>query len=120
MREFLSIAKALSDESRARVLMFLGGGELCLCQIIEMLGLAPSTVSKHMTVLHHAGLVDARREGRWTYYRLPGRGAPAYVRQAVRWVRGALQGDQRVLEDARRLEVVRKTSKEKLCAHYRR
>jgi DNA-binding transcriptional ArsR family regulator len=100
--------------------MFLGGGELCLCQIIEMLGLAPSTVSKHMTVLHQAGLVEAHKEGRWTYYRLPGRRAPGYVRQAIRWVRGALQGDQWVLEDARRLETVHKTSKEKLCAHYRR
>jgi len=50
--------------------MMLSGGELCACQIIEMLGLAPSTVSKHMSILRQAGLVETRKEGRWIYYRL--------------------------------------------------
>ena len=75
MREFMAAAKALADENRVRVLLFLRGGkELCLCQIVEMLGLAPSTVSKHMAVLYQAGLVESRKEGRWIYYRLPGSG----------------------------------------------
>ena len=68
MREFLNITKALSDENRVRALLALAGGELCLCQIIELLGLAPSTVSKHMTLLHQAGLVETRKDGRWTFY----------------------------------------------------
>jgi len=76
MREFMAIAKALADESRTRVLMFLRGGELCVCQIVEMLGLAPSTVSKHMAILHQARLVESRKDGRWTYYRLPKEDAP--------------------------------------------
>ena len=65
MRAFLAIAKALADENRARALMALGGGELCLCQIIEVLGMSPSTVSKHMSILHQAGLVERRKDGRW-------------------------------------------------------
>ena len=52
MKEFLAITKALSDENRVRALMALTGGELCVCQVIELLGLTPSTVSKHLAALH--------------------------------------------------------------------
>jgi ArsR family transcriptional regulator, arsenate/arsenite/antimonite-responsive transcriptional repressor len=73
MKEFMAVAKALADENRTRVLMFLRDGELCVCRIVEMLALAPSTVSKHLNVLYQAGLVESRKEGRWIYYRLPER-----------------------------------------------
>ena len=52
MREFLEAAKALADANRVRALLALEGGELCVCQIVALLGLAPSTVSKHLSVLH--------------------------------------------------------------------
>ena len=51
MKEVLAITKALADENRLRVVLFLRGGEMCVCQIVEMLGLAPSTVSKHLDIL---------------------------------------------------------------------
>jgi ArsR family transcriptional regulator len=51
MREVLSIAKALSDQSRLRALTAVKDGELCLCQIIRVLGRSPATVSKHMNIL---------------------------------------------------------------------
>ena len=70
MREFLTITKALSDESRVRALLSIKDGELCLCQIIEVLGLSPATVSKHMNLLYQAGLVQRRKEGKWQFYRL--------------------------------------------------
>lgn len=100
MRAFLSVAKALADENRVRVLVFLRTGELCLCQIVEMLGLAPSTVSKHIAVLHQAGLVESCKEGRWMYYRLAGQGAPPWVRDAIRWVHKGLEKDLQVLAHA--------------------
>ena len=46
------------------------GGELCACQITELFGLAPSTMSKHLSILYQAGLVDSRKEGRWIYFRV--------------------------------------------------
>ena len=61
MRELMSIVKALGDENRVRAVMALRNRELCLCQIIELLGLAPSTVSKHMSILKQARLVDTRK-----------------------------------------------------------
>jgi DNA-binding transcriptional ArsR family regulator len=59
--------KALADETRVRTLLSLRQGELCVCQITELFGLAPSTVSKHLSILFQAGLVDSRKDGRWMY-----------------------------------------------------
>ena len=120
MEQFLSVAKALSDPSRVRALMFLRGGELCLCQIIEMLGLAPSTVSKHMAVLQRAGLVLVRKEGRWAHYGLANRDAAPAARSGLRWAKEALAGEGQVAEDAARLDEVLAQDKESLCARYRR
>ena len=120
MREFLNITKALSDESRVRALMALVGRELCVCQLIELLGLAPSTVSKHMAVLHQAGLVESRKEGRWIHYRLPGRDAPRSVRGVIRWLQDALADDPRTAQDARKVKAVCRMSLDDLCCRYRK
>jgi len=117
--DFLTVAKALSDENRVRILMFLREGELCLCQIIEMLGLAPSTISEHMAVLHRAGLVGARKEGRWIYYRLRGRDAPETARIALEWLRCSLENDDLIREDAKRLRAVKRTPVKDLCKCYK-
>ncbi len=114
MREIISIAKALADESRLRALMALRHHELCVCQIVELLGLAPSTVSKHMSILRQAGLVDGEKRGRWMYYRLPDE-APEGARQAIEWACDSSAEDGRVKEDAARLKRIRKMDPEELC-----
>ena len=119
MRQFLNISKALSDENRLRSLMMLADQELCLCQLIEMLGLAPSTVSKHMSVLYQAGLVNARKEGRWMYYSLAARTSSPQAASALRWAKKALADDKQVLADAKKLKTVLKKDKQQLCKHYR-
>ena len=118
MREFLSIAKALSDENRVRALLMLRHSELCLCQIIEMLALAPSTVSKHMSILFQAQLVNTRKEGKWNYYRLAD-DAPDVVATALEWTLSALEKDPQAMADTRQIKVVCKKSKQELCQHYR-
>ncbi len=118
MQSYLTIAKALSDETRVRALMSLRGGELCLCQVIEVLQLAPSTVSRHMTVLQQAGLVRRRKEGRWHYYRLAGKDAPAVVKQALRWTLAALDGETTIAADARQICCVRTMDPAELTACY--
>ena len=119
MREFLAITKSLSDENRVRALMALTGGELCVCQIIELLGLAPSTVSKHMAILHQAGLVETRKDGRWIYYRLAEEPHLPCARQALVMTLECLDRDERVRNDARTLKGVRKMTREELCRHYK-
>src|ERR1039458_671888 len=85
MREFMTIAKALADENRTRVMMFLRSGEMCVCQIIEMLGLAPSTVSKHLDILYQARLIESRKAGRWVHYRLS-ENPSLSAKQAIDWL----------------------------------
>jgi ArsR family transcriptional regulator len=118
MRDFLAIVKALGDETRLRALVSLSQRELCLCQLVELFGMAPSTISKHMNVLCEAGLVLRRKEGRWVYFRLSGRDAPPAVRQGLRWVRASLSADPQVVHDAVRLPGVLKKDLEELCACY--
>ena len=119
MRHIVAIAKALSDESRLRALMALEGGELCLCQLIELLALAPSTVSKHLTILQDARLVERRKQGRWAYYRLSGDAAPREARQAIEWVLASLRETPAARSDAEMLERVRGADLEELAACYR-
>ncbi len=115
MKEFSNITKALADENRLRMLMALQEGEICVCQITELMGLAVSTVSKHLSILYQAGLVNARKEGRWMYYSLPGKGAPPAAREAVAWVRRSLAGNEQVAVDAKRLKKVLAMDVTELC-----
>jgi DNA-binding transcriptional ArsR family regulator len=110
MGDFTSIVKALSDQNRVRALMMLSEGELCVCQLIEMLALAPSTVSKHMSILFQAKLVNARKQGRWMYYRLA---------DGIRWVRNSLAEDKQIVADAKKVKRVCKMDKAELCACYK-
>ena len=118
MNEFVTIARALGDENRARAVMALADGELCLCQIIEVLELSPSTVTKHMSILHQAGLVERRKDGRWHYYRLAGRDASPAARQAIRWALKSLEHEKVVVTDAKTLCCVREKDREELAACY--
>jgi ArsR family transcriptional regulator len=119
MQAFLDLTKALGDQSRVRAVMALEQGELCLCQLIELLELAPSTVSKHMTQLQQAGLVRRRKEGRWHFYRLAGEDAPAAVRQTLGWTLESLDDDPIVVGDRERLKSVCRKDLEELSACYR-
>lgn len=115
MRELMNITGALADESRIRVLFALRRGELCVCQIVELLGLAGSTVSRHLSVLHLAGLVVMRKEGRWVHYSIPGAEAPAPVRSALKWIFQAAGEQERLAKDARELERILKLDPVELC-----
>ena len=76
------VFKALASVHRRKILRILGestpepgktccaADEVCACKLTERLGLAPSTISHHMSVLRKAGLVDGRKDGLWTYYTL--------------------------------------------------
>ena len=119
MREILGITKALADENRLRALYALQSGELCLCQIIELLGLAPSTVSKHMAILRQARLIEGRKEGRWIYYRLMGADIPVEVQKGIAWICGALTRTKRIKEDGRRLKKILRIDREELCKKHR-
>lgn len=119
MREFLTLAKALGDESRLRALLCVKDGELCLCQLIDVLGLSPATVSKHMNLLYQAGLVERRKDGKWHYYRMAGADATSSVRGALDWLIAELGRNPSVRHDVRRIREVRRKDLGDLSACYR-
>lgn len=114
MQEFLSITKALGDENRVRVLMALSSGELCVCQIIELLNLAPSTVSKHMSILKQARLVEGSKNGKWVYYRLPTE-TSRVATEAIEWARRHLVSQATIKRDARSLRAIMKQHPVEVC-----
>jgi DNA-binding transcriptional ArsR family regulator len=116
MAEFITLTKALSDPNRVRALFALRNGELCVCQIIELLGLAPSTVSKHMTVLKQAGLVKNRKEERWMHYRLTEKDdMPPMIRDLFNWAFGTLKSDETVTNDQKTLQRITTQDLSNLC-----
>lgn len=115
MRDFLAITKALSDETRLRLLLALRDREVCLCQLVELVSLASSTVSKHMSILRQSRLVDGRKDGRWMYYRLAGKDAPHAVRKALQWALESLADDSRLAQDAARLSKIVLVDPQSLC-----
>jgi DNA-binding transcriptional ArsR family regulator len=117
MREFMAITKALSDPSRVRILLALRRRELCVCQITELLGYAPSTISKHLSILHHAGFIQSRKSERWVYYRLPDRFASMALREALDWVHKSLAKTDETRADARKLKQILKTDLAVICRH---
>jgi len=119
MKPFLAITKALSDATRVRALLALREGELCLCQIVDLLSIAPSTVSKHMDLLYQAGLVTRKKKGRWHYFRLAGRQAAPAAWKALRWVLETLADESVIQADAKQLCCVRKKDLEEVSACYR-
>jgi DNA-binding transcriptional ArsR family regulator len=112
----MSITKALADENRVRILAALKGRELCVCQIIDLLQLAPSTVSKHLSILRQARLLDARKKGRWMYYRLNNNNPPSTVADAIHWVIDSVGGEAVVQQDARRLAEILSIPLEDRCS----
>jgi len=73
---------ALGDPIRLRILGALVGGQRCVCELLEEIGVAPNLLSYHLRVLRESGLVDSSRRGRWVDYRLDGDGLAA-LREAI-------------------------------------
>jgi DNA-binding transcriptional ArsR family regulator len=110
--ELVEVYKALAHPARLRILAMLRGGELCVCQITAVLGLATSTVSAHLSELRRAGLVAERKDGRWVAYRLAeGEAQKPLLKQLGKF----LENDAKARADAELLRALRKVPLERLC-----
>jgi ArsR family transcriptional regulator len=79
MKTTASLFKALCDETRLRILALLTMDELCVCDLVAILDLPQSSVSRHLAHLRNAGLVNDRRQGVWMYYRLVEQGGALHT-----------------------------------------
>ena len=116
MRELELALKAAADPTRTRILKLLEAGGLCVCQVQAVLGLAPSTVSKHLTTLKLAGLVQDRRDGKWIEYSLIEDPANPHAKPVLGLLHGPLDRDPQVLNDRKRLREIKAIPMEKLCS----
>jgi len=119
MREFMAITKALSDPNRVRILLALEKGELCVCQITELFNFATSTISKHLSVLHEAGLIQSRKAERWVYYRLTESAASPAVSESLDWVHKSVASTEEALADSKKLKKILATDTAELCRRQR-
>ena len=69
MKQAVKVFKALGDPTRLRIVKLLENGELCVCQLIAVLGMGQSRISRHLSILKGAGLIVDDRKGKWVHYR---------------------------------------------------
>lgn len=93
------IFKALSDKSRIRILKMLQVKPLCVCEITELLKLAISTVSKHLSILKDSGLIIDDKDGKWVNYKLNISTKDPQVLSAIHYVQLLLENDETILLD---------------------
>ena len=113
MKDLTRIFKALSDPARLRLLKMLEARPLCVCEITAVLGLATSTVSKHLSILRDAGLILDEKENKWVNYRLHSETLNEYGWHILQLMKKWLAGDAAVLKDAKTVKTV---DREVLCA----
>ena len=91
--------QTLGDNTRLRLLNLMGNQEICVCYLVEVLGQPQPKISRHLAYLRRAGIVAARREGKWMHYRMvvpPNIGAAQVLQQTLTWLREdrAMQSDR--------------------------
>ncbi|GIV14923.1 MAG: hypothetical protein KatS3mg022_0358 [Armatimonadota bacterium] len=107
LAEIEQLFKALADSNRLRIMAVLQWGELCVCQLMGILGLSQSTVSKHLAILKEAGLLTEQQRGKRTFYAVQKEFASPFVDAVVRAVLDGLKDEPELADDRRLAEFMR-------------
>jgi ArsR family transcriptional regulator len=99
------VLDVLADECRRRILVLLDAHDLCVCELVNALELPQPTVSRHLTVMRDAGLVEQRKEGRFSFYRIDPR-LPVWARQMLAALRAGAAREATYRDDRRRLVLI--------------
>ena len=102
----------MSDKSRLRIVKMLEVKPMCVCEITSVLGLAPSTVSKHLSLLQEAGLIEDTKDGRWVNYSLSALDRSPLVDDILEVLGGTLGGDPGIVDDRKK---ARKADRTQIC-----
>jgi arsenate reductase/ArsR family transcriptional regulator len=115
LRDYESVLKAVADPTRVRILKILEGGEMCVCQVIAILSLGQSTVSKHLFLLRAAGLIKDRRDRKWVHYSLDRGSDSPYATRMLRNLQGWLIDDPIIAKDRERSAMARAIGPIAIC-----
>jgi ArsR family transcriptional regulator, arsenate/arsenite/antimonite-responsive transcriptional repressor len=104
MREFVKVFKALSDETRIRILKLLLERECCVCEVMQALDISQSRASRNLGILQNAGFIKARRDGFWVVYSINEEGKASYSEALVEVLRNSLDKNEIISLDRERLK----------------
>ncbi|MFG0332345.1 MAG: ArsR/SmtB family transcription factor [Maioricimonas sp. JB049] len=102
--DLVMVFRACADRTRLRILNLLRGGELCVCDLVEVLDVPQPTASRHLAYLRRAGLVVVRKDGLWHYYRLVGSDS-AFHRKLLDCLEACVSLDAELAGDQERLRL---------------
>ena len=94
MRDMVKTMKALSDETRLRILNLIIESECCVCEVMQALDISQTRASRNLKVLHDAGFLKLRKDGLWSLYSLDKEGVKEYLPDLVEIVSKALEGNE--------------------------
>lgn len=103
--DLVQVFAALADRTRLRLLNIMAAGEVCVCYFVEVLGESQPKVSRHLAYLRRAGLVEARREGKWIHYSVA-RPENEQVAKVLESTLAAIACDRQMVRDRLALEKV--------------
>lgn len=106
MKAFIRVMKALSDQNRVKILKILEVRDLCVCEITAVLGLAQSTVSKHLKILEEAGFIESWKEGPWVHYKISADFENSYAKTLQGNLKGWLNDSPQITEVRKQVEDV--------------
>jgi len=104
MRDLVKAFKALSDETRLRILNLLLERECCVCEVMQALEVSQTRASRNLSALYDAGFLKLRKDGLWSLYSIDKEGTKPYYADLVEAVRKGLKGNELVAQDRERLK----------------
>jgi ArsR family transcriptional regulator len=108
MKEFLKVAKAISDQNRVKIIKMLQNRSLCVCEIQALLQIAQPSVSKHLKILENAGLVSSVKEGLWVNYQLADGSSSPYAASFLGNMRHWLSDDAEVINIVKNISLIKR------------
>ncbi|MFO7890699.1 MAG: metalloregulator ArsR/SmtB family transcription factor [bacterium] len=112
MDKLVKTFKALSDSNRIRILKMLEIKPLCVCEITEILGLAASTVSQHLSILKQAGFIFCHKENKYINYYLNTRSQRQYLKELLPLIENWIRDETLIVRDREKVKVV---NRDKIC-----
>jgi len=104
MDELIKAIKALSDETRLRILNILLARECCVCEVMQALDISQSRASRNLGILENAGFLKARRDGAWIVYSVDWQTANRYATSLARLIKDSSPGSEVLEKDRERLK----------------
>jgi ArsR family transcriptional regulator len=104
MRDLVKAFKALSDETRLRILNLLLERECCVCEVMQALNISQTRASRNLSALYDAGFLKLRKDGLWSLYSIDREGMRPYYAHLVEAVKKGLEGNDVVTQDRARLK----------------